>query len=67
MEGEDRDKARRKAHAATRDLLRGVGPSATIRDHLGNDLTNAEIESLHGRLTDAVESEIKTTLKENDT
>jgi hypothetical protein len=62
----DPNDARRKAHAATRDLLRGVGPSATIREYAGDDLSKQEVEALHGRIIDAVESEIKTTLEEND-
>jgi hypothetical protein len=66
MSQPDPDAARPKAHAATRDLLRGVAPSATIQEYAGDDLSKQEVEALHGRIIDAVESEIKTTLEEND-
>jgi len=65
MSQSDPDAPRRKAHAATRDLLRGVEPSATIRKYAGDDLSKQEVEALHGRIIDAVESEIKTTLQED--
>jgi len=63
MTAEGADSARQTAHAATRELLRGVGPAATLSDHVGDELSQEEVEALHGRLIDEVEAEIKTTLK----
>lgn len=55
---------RQQARSATRELIRGHRENTVLREE--TELDGDQVESLHGRLIDAVEEEIYTTLKETE-
>jgi len=52
------------AKAVSKNFIKGIGPAHELRKL--TDLSESEVEALHGRLVDAVEKEVKATLREQE-